>query len=97
MILKEFLIAIIATLVINPTESSFHSKRDTNIYDVVVVGGGVAGLTTCSRLAQKGIKNILLLEASDRLGGRVNTIQHSNLYFVLFFDFLKSETFFKMF
>jgi monoamine oxidase len=42
-------------------------------WDVVVVGGGVAGLAAAGRLAQAG-KTVLLLEARSRLGGRVRTI-----------------------
>jgi monoamine oxidase len=41
--------------------------------DVVVVGGGVAGLAAADQLARAG-KKILLLEARSRLGGRVHTI-----------------------
>ncbi|HEV2634832.1 MAG TPA: NAD(P)/FAD-dependent oxidoreductase [Actinocrinis sp.] len=37
--------------------------------DVVVVGAGVAGLSTAARLSQAGLE-VLVLEAADRLGGR---------------------------
>ena len=42
--------------------------------DVVVVGGGVAGLVCAGDLAAAGV-DCLLLEASDGLGGRVRTDQ----------------------
>jgi len=42
-------------------------------WDVVVIGGGVAGLAAAGRIAAAGRK-VLLLEARDRLGGRVHTI-----------------------
>src|SRR5262245_40461403 len=38
--------------------------------DVVVVGGGIAGLTAAWRLRHR---DTLLLEASDRLGGRMRS------------------------
>jgi monoamine oxidase len=38
--------------------------------DVVVVGGGLAGLTAARRIAQRG-RTVTLLEARDRVGGRV--------------------------
>ena len=37
--------------------------------DVIVVGGGLAGLTTAFRLSQKGLK-VVLLESRPALGGR---------------------------
>ncbi|MEV4732407.1 NAD(P)/FAD-dependent oxidoreductase [Saccharopolyspora sp. NPDC049426] len=40
--------------------------------DVVVVGGGVAGLITARELGRKGLR-VTVLEARDRLGGRVWT------------------------
>lgn len=41
-------------------------------YDVIIVGGGLAGLHTGYRLQQAGLK-CLILEGSKRLGGRVYT------------------------
>jgi monoamine oxidase len=42
------------------------------MYDCIVVGAGYAGLTAARNLKQAG-KNILLLEARERVGGRVYT------------------------
>jgi monoamine oxidase len=42
--------------------------------DVVVVGGGVAGLAAAARLTRAG-RRVVLLEARDRLGGRVHTLR----------------------
>jgi phytoene dehydrogenase-like protein len=41
-------------------------------YDVIIVGGGLAGLACAGTLAHKGV-GYLLLEAGDRLGGRIRT------------------------
>ena len=41
---------------------------------VCVVGGGVAGLAVLSRLLKNGYRDAKLLEARDRLGGRVHAV-----------------------
>jgi len=41
-------------------------------YDVIMVGAGYAGLTAAHELI-KASKNVLILEARDRIGGRVHT------------------------
>lgn len=38
-------------------------------HDVIVVGGGFAGVTAAREVALRG-RSVLLLEARDRLGGR---------------------------
>ncbi|OOQ91760.1 Monoamine oxidase N [Penicillium brasilianum] len=45
-----------------------HFTRGKN-YDVIVIGGGYAGITTCRDLTLAG-NNVLLVEARDRIGGR---------------------------
>ena len=37
--------------------------------DIIVVGGGLAGLTAALSLAQKG-KDVLLIEKNEHCGGR---------------------------
>jgi monoamine oxidase len=49
-------------------------NESTTIYDVIVAGAGYAGLTATQDLLRAG-KNVLLLEARDRVGGRVHTQQ----------------------
>ena len=47
---------------------------DSNLFDVIVVGGGVAGLSAMSALTNASKLNTLLLEGGNRLGGRAYTI-----------------------
>ena len=48
------------------------------MYDVIIIGGGAAGIMAAKLLSESG-KKILLLEAKDRLGGRIQRIE--NFYF----------------
>ena len=41
-------------------------------YDIIIVGGGIAGLYIQNKLLKK-YKNILLIEKDNRLGGRILT------------------------
>lgn len=47
-------------------------------YDAIVVGGGVSGLIAARNLLKTGRK-VLLLEARDRLGGRIHTFRDERL------------------
>lgn len=43
--------------------------------EVIVIGGGIAGLTAAEHLTKAGISNIVL-EASDQIGGRIRDVLH---------------------
>ncbi|XP_029460833.1 spermine oxidase-like [Rhinatrema bivittatum] len=42
---------------------------------IVIIGAGFAGLAAASTLLKQGLKNVLVLEAMDRVGGRVQTVR----------------------
>lgn len=41
---------------------------------VAVVGGGIAGLAAANRIVEQGGSDVVLLESSQRLGGKVSTV-----------------------
>ena len=50
------------------------AKVDT---EVVIIGGGVAGIATAAALTKLGIGPVVVLEAADRLGGRLEAVRLS--------------------
>ena len=46
-----------------------------NKYDIIIIGGGASGLMAAKLLSEAG-KKILLLEANDRLGGRIHRVNN---------------------
>ena len=49
-----------------------------NYHQFLVIGGGISGLSAASHLAKNGFKDFKLLEARNRLGGRIATMQLGN-------------------
>ena len=49
-------------------------------YDVIVAGGGMAGLTAAAYLSRAG-RRVLLCEKEDRLGGLVGSFKHNGYLF----------------
>ncbi|EDW94689.1 spermine oxidase [Drosophila yakuba] len=46
--------------------------------NIVIIGAGASGIAAATRLLEKGFKNVMLFEAEDRIGGRINTIPFAN-------------------
>lgn len=49
-------------------------------YDVVVVGGGIAGLTSAAYLSREGL-HVLVCEKAEKAGGLVNSFDHKGFIF----------------
>ena len=58
----------------------FEDKKYSNIiemYDIIVIGGGISGLYTVYKIHQKSPQTkVLLIEKENRLGGRVHTFKN---------------------
>ncbi|XP_058091671.1 polyamine oxidase 1-like isoform X1 [Magnolia sinica] len=46
---------------------------------VIVIGAGMSGISAAKTLSDAGIKNILILEATDRIGGRIHKTNFAGL------------------
>ncbi|KAK5638326.1 hypothetical protein RI129_012621 [Pyrocoelia pectoralis] len=47
---------------------------------VIIIGAGASGTAAASKLYQNGIENITILEAENRIGGRIHSVAFDNLY-----------------
>lgn len=45
------------------------------MYDYIIIGGGITGITLCNKLKENGIYNILVMEEEDRLGGLCKSLE----------------------
>lgn len=41
---------------------------------IIVIGAGASGIAAATELVSNGFKNVTILEAGNRIGGRINTI-----------------------
>ena len=44
-------------------------------HKVAIVGAGIAGCAAAKTLMDNGIEDIIILEATERVGGRVKTVR----------------------
>jgi cation diffusion facilitator CzcD-associated flavoprotein CzcO len=42
--------------------------------DYIIVGAGASGIAAASTLMQYGVHSLVILEAENRIGGRINTV-----------------------
>ena len=51
-----------------------NQQQSIDIYDAVIVGAGWAGIRAALTLVEEGVSSILVLEASDYIGGRSKSV-----------------------
>lgn len=51
-----------------------------NSTKVLIVGAGLSGFSAAAKLLEKGVDRIILLEAENRIGGRIQSVPQSNGY-----------------
>ena len=58
-------------------EPLYNMPEDDEILEaeVLVLGAGAAGITVAQRLREEGVEGVVVVEGSDRIGGRVKDVQ----------------------
>ncbi|KAG8337822.1 hypothetical protein J6590_015492 [Homalodisca vitripennis] len=51
------------------------SLRDPERHRVVIVGAGVSGFAAAATLLEHNVTDLVVLEAADRIGGRIHTVE----------------------
>ncbi|XP_023934114.2 peroxisomal N(1)-acetyl-spermine/spermidine oxidase [Bicyclus anynana] len=61
-------------------DESINSRKkcETNKYDVIIIGGGIAGLAAANYFVKNGMDDFIILEARKRIGGRIISIPLKN-------------------
>lgn len=55
---------------------------DVQSAKVVIVGSGLSGYSAAARLMEKNINDIVILEAENRMGGRINSVPFGDSKFI---------------
>lgn len=50
------------------------SKQQHRDHKIIIIGAGTSGIACATKLLEYGFQNVLVLEAEQRLGGRIHTI-----------------------
>lgn len=70
-----------------PSRAASNFQMETGRQRNLVIGAGMAGLTAARRLAEAG-RQVLVLEARDRVGGRIRTIREGDQVLELGAEFI---------
>ncbi len=52
-------------------------RKDLPVYDVVILGAGITGLSAAYHLKESGISNFLVIDAAPEVGGKIRTINEN--------------------
>lgn len=61
--------------------------NDKNFSKIIIIGAGVAGLSTASHLIKNGVNDFKILEARNKIGGRIEATDTGKLRVDLIFFF----------
>lgn len=71
--LSPWLYALLCAVIIDATQAL---ERH---FDVLILGGGMAGISAAQSLQSAGYNKFLVLEQADRLGGRIHDVEFAGV------------------
>ncbi|CAA7393489.1 unnamed protein product [Spirodela intermedia] len=77
--MREMLSAAVVTILLVAFEGCGVAARSEPQPSVIIVGAGMSGISAAKTLSEAGIKNILILEATNRIGGRIRKAKFAGL------------------
>lgn len=45
---------------------------------IIIIGSGISGFTAAVKLIESGFSEVIVLEAGDRIGGRIHTTEFAD-------------------
>ena len=57
-----------------PLSSSSSASSVDHVYDAIIIGGGISGMSAAAYLHSHSTTNLIVLEARTRVGGRTHTL-----------------------
>lgn len=76
---KLFLSCALILVILQPLFGLPALKRKRQKYKVLILGAGSAGITAAKTLYDRGIRNFLVLEAQDYIGGRMKSVPFAGM------------------
>lgn len=77
---------ILCVTILNCKPNNCENNITNNNAKIIIVGSGPSGIAAATKLMENGFNNVTILEAEDRIGGRVYTTNFGKFaFFTVFF------------